>query len=81
MMKKARLLLIIFLAVLLLPAALFAQTRPRLAILPFTGSNTEDAETIAEFFSLDDLLLLRNSTAGPSVNLDSRVSGSQGGWE
>jgi hypothetical protein len=24
---------------------------------------------------------MRNSTAGPAVNLDSRLSGSQGGWE
>jgi len=37
----------------MLPAALFAQNRPRLAILPFTGSNAEDAESIAEFFSFE----------------------------
>jgi TolB-like protein len=39
--------ILIFVAV----SGLYAQSRPRLAILPFTGSNTEDAETIAEFFS------------------------------
>ena len=30
------------------------QTRPRLAILPFTGGTAEDAETIAEFFSFQE---------------------------
>jgi TolB-like protein len=35
-------------------AMVFAQTKPRLAILPFTGGSPEDAETIAEFFSFED---------------------------
>jgi hypothetical protein len=34
--------------------SLFAQVKPRLAILPFTGGSPEDAETIAEFFSYED---------------------------
>jgi tetratricopeptide (TPR) repeat protein len=36
--------------------SLGAQARPRLAILPFTGVDTEDAETIAEFFSYEDAI-------------------------
>lgn len=41
--------------VLLLAAAfsLPAQNKQRLAILPFTGSNAQDAESIAEFFSFE----------------------------
>ncbi|MDR1899787.1 MAG: SUMF1/EgtB/PvdO family nonheme iron enzyme [Treponema sp.] len=31
-----------------------AQTKPRLAILPFTGGNTDDAESVAEFFSFEE---------------------------
>jgi hypothetical protein len=34
--------------------SLFAQAKPRLAILPFTGGSPEDAETIVEFFSYED---------------------------
>jgi TolB-like protein len=41
----------IFLALSAISA--FAQVKPRLAILPFTGAAAEDAETIAEFFSLE----------------------------
>jgi TolB-like protein len=39
---------------MLVAAAVFAQVKPRLAILPFTGGSPEDAETIAEFFSFED---------------------------
>jgi TolB-like protein len=52
-MKRTSLLLVIFLAVILLPATLSAQTRPRLAILPFTGGTGGDGETIAELFSFE----------------------------
>lgn len=41
---------------------LFAQTKPTLAILPFTGGNGEDGETIAELFSFDQTL---NSVFAP----------------
>jgi formylglycine-generating enzyme required for sulfatase activity len=44
---------IALLFMMLAACALYAQDRPRLAILPFTGSNAEDAETIAEFFSYE----------------------------
>ena len=44
-----------YLAILLLTifigSGLYAQSKPSLAILPFTGENSYDAETIAEFFS------------------------------
>ncbi|MDR2210120.1 MAG: SUMF1/EgtB/PvdO family nonheme iron enzyme, partial [Spirochaetaceae bacterium] len=46
----------IFLFTLLLAlsaSGLFAQTKPRLAILPFTGPVADDAESIAEFFSFE----------------------------
>jgi hypothetical protein len=36
----------------LFAAALSAQIKPQLAILPFTGAVVEDAEIIAEFFPL-----------------------------
>jgi formylglycine-generating enzyme required for sulfatase activity/TolB-like protein len=45
---------IVFLALALLGASLYAQGKPRLAILPFTGAVVEDAESIAEFFSYED---------------------------
>ena len=47
---------------------LTAQVRPRLAILPFTGDNAEDAEAIARFFSYEPEInrnftpVLRNSS-------------------
>jgi len=46
----------ILLAAMFLAAAcaLYAQARPVLAILPFTGDNPEDATTLAEFFSFQD---------------------------
>jgi TolB-like protein len=37
-------------------AAVFAQARPTLAILPFTGGSSGDGETIAELFSFDRTL-------------------------
>jgi formylglycine-generating enzyme required for sulfatase activity/TolB-like protein len=36
--------------------AAFAQTRPTLAILPFTGGSAGDGETLAELFSFDQTL-------------------------
>ncbi|MDR1901319.1 MAG: SUMF1/EgtB/PvdO family nonheme iron enzyme, partial [Treponema sp.] len=45
---------VFFLLSVCLAAGLCAQAKPRLAILPFTGGNAEDAETIAEFFSYED---------------------------
>jgi parallel beta-helix repeat protein len=45
---------IAFLLLVLSAVSLFAQAKPRLAILPFTGGSPEDAETIAEFFSFQD---------------------------
>jgi TolB-like protein len=44
----------VFLVLGFLAAGLFAQVKPRLAILPFTGAVVEDAESIAEFFSYED---------------------------
>jgi hypothetical protein len=44
--------LCVLLALLALPV--FGQAKPRLAILPFTGAVTEDAESIAEFFSYEE---------------------------
>jgi len=49
-MKKIALFSVLFITAL---CALQAQNRPRLAILPFTGSNAEDAESLAEFFSFE----------------------------
>jgi TolB-like protein len=46
--------IIVFLLLALSAVSLFAQAKPRLAILPFTGGSPEDAETIAEFFSYED---------------------------
>jgi len=46
-MKKTLLLVLLSFAVY----TLFGQTKPRLAILPFTGGSPSDAESIAEFFS------------------------------
>jgi formylglycine-generating enzyme required for sulfatase activity len=43
-----------FLSLVLTVTALSAQTKPRLAILPFTGPAAEDAESIAEFFSYEE---------------------------
>ena len=43
--------LAIMLAVVFISMGLYAQTKPGLAILPFTGGNPADAETIARFFS------------------------------
>jgi tetratricopeptide (TPR) repeat protein len=45
---------VFFLFLALTVTALSAQTKPRLAILPFTGAVVEDAESIAEFFSFED---------------------------
>jgi hypothetical protein len=44
-MKK--MFLIVLAVMILLPAALSAQSRPRLAILPFTGGVGTDGETIS----------------------------------
>jgi len=52
-MKKTSLLLAVFIAMVVLPVALFAQAKPRLAILPFTGGTGHDGETIAELFSFE----------------------------
>ena len=52
-MKKILLLMALFLVAV---CVLFTQNRPRLAILPFTGSNAEDAESIAEFFSFESAI-------------------------
>ncbi|WP_461255130.1 hypothetical protein [Treponema sp. R80B11-R83G3] len=48
-MKK----LVIFTTLCLVAAAAFGQTRSPLAILPFTGGQGEEGETIAELFSFD----------------------------
>jgi TolB-like protein len=45
----------------------FAQTRPRLAILPFTGGTEGDGETIAELFSYENELA-RNFTIIPRTS-------------
>jgi formylglycine-generating enzyme required for sulfatase activity len=50
----ARIRINVFLLLIFSIAALSAQTKPRLAILPFTGAVVEDAESIAEFFSFED---------------------------
>ena len=42
--------------------SVFGQTRPTLAILPFTGGSASDGETIAELFSFDQTL---NSSFAP----------------
>ena len=60
-MKKVYFLLLTFFVMTL---ALHGQTRPRLAILPFTGGSGEDGETIAEFFSSEPEIT-RNFTAIP----------------
>ncbi|GHT82789.1 hypothetical protein FACS1894137_02370 [Spirochaetia bacterium] len=39
-----------------LPFTAYAQTKPRLAVLPLTGDNTGDAETIAELFSFEPVI-------------------------
>jgi TolB-like protein len=45
--------LFVFLLAGIAAASLFGQTKPRLAILPFTGPVVADAESIAEFFSYE----------------------------
>jgi TolB-like protein len=45
---------IFFVLLAAVSAGALGQTKPRLAILPFTGENHEDAESIAEFFSYED---------------------------
>jgi hypothetical protein len=52
MRKTCFLLLMVFLAA----CVLHGQARPRLAILPFTGENAGDAESIAEFFSYQEAI-------------------------
>jgi formylglycine-generating enzyme required for sulfatase activity len=52
-MKRKILFAVVFFAIMLLSVSLSAQTRPRLAILPFTGGAGADGETIAEIFSFD----------------------------
>jgi curli biogenesis system outer membrane secretion channel CsgG len=42
---------IVFLVLALLGASLYAQTKPRLGILPFTGGSGRDGDTIASLFS------------------------------
>ena len=49
--NKKLLILVCFVTVVIFPV--FSQTKPRLAILPFTGGVGEDGETIAELFSFD----------------------------
>jgi tetratricopeptide (TPR) repeat protein len=44
---------IVLLLAALSAASLFAQAKPRLAILPFTEGSPDDAESIAEFFSYE----------------------------
>jgi TolB-like protein len=44
----------IFFLLVVSAVSLHAQTKPRLAILPFTGPVPEDAETLAEFFSFEE---------------------------
>jgi TolB-like protein len=55
---------IVLMLMMLAACALFAQNRPRLAILPFTGSNAEEAEALAEFFSFEPEIT-RNFTPVP----------------
>jgi formylglycine-generating enzyme required for sulfatase activity/TolB-like protein len=58
-MKRAILLLTLFLAAALLPASLFAQKKDSLAIFAFTGGNVSDGEAIAS--SLTRQSALRNA--------------------
>jgi len=51
-MKKIAIVLVLC----LVAVATFAQTKQTLAILPFTGGNSGDGETIAELFSFDQTL-------------------------
>jgi TolB-like protein len=51
-MKKLLCVIMLFLVVV----SVFAQTRPSLAILPFTGGSGSDGETLAELFSFDRTL-------------------------
>jgi hypothetical protein len=60
------LLFVCFCFVLPAPAA-FAQAKPRLAILPFTGGTGGDGETIAELFSYESELS-RNFTIIPRTS-------------
>jgi formylglycine-generating enzyme required for sulfatase activity/TolB-like protein len=53
-MNRNRICVVLLLASVVSAAGLFAQTKPRLAILPFTGAVADDAESIAEFFSYED---------------------------
>jgi TolB-like protein len=47
-----------------------------------TGGTIDDTNNAKEGKAVFvERIGMRNSTAGPSVNLDSRVNGSQGGWE
>jgi len=55
-----RLIIVIFLGCLALVS--YAQNRPTIAILPFTGGSIEDGETIPELFSFDQTL---NSVFSP----------------
>jgi TolB-like protein len=63
-MKKRILVLIVL---VFAAAAAFAQAKPRLAVLPFTGGNPDDAETIAELFSFEDEIL-RNFSIMPRTS-------------
>ncbi|MDR0456536.1 MAG: tetratricopeptide repeat protein [Treponema sp.] len=55
-MKKAHLRFITFMAVLLLPAALFAQKKESLAVFPFTGGSVSDGEAIASHLTRQSAL-------------------------